>query len=94
MRQTGITTRQIKNAPGHAIYVWCNSEIHYPRSLADDLGRKDLSIVRKSWVLNHDNYRGRRLRIVFDHDYQPVTRIECEAHDRLICHINHLTPTK
>jgi len=49
-RGTGITTRQMTEAPTGAVYVWCNSELLYPMHLALHLGRRDLQIVGPSWL--------------------------------------------
>jgi hypothetical protein len=69
-RGTGITTRQIKEAPKGAVFVWLNSHVDYPKRLARELGREDLDIVPKS-RLTPDNWCGRRLTgVVVDHACQ------------------------
>lgn len=65
-RQTGITTRQMTEAPVGAVYVWVNSELSYPRRLALHLGRRDLQIVGPSW-LNMPKFYRHAAGIVVDH---------------------------
>jgi hypothetical protein len=59
-RQTGITTKQMQNAPKGAVYVWCNSVLGYPRDLAKKIERTDLEIVSPHW-LTDQRWRGRSL---------------------------------
>lgn len=67
-RGTGITTRSILNAPDGAVYVWCNSDTWYPKTLAADLGRKDLKIVSQGFLDNERNYWNCRSKeLVIDH---------------------------
>ena len=66
-RGTGRTTKQIKEAPKNAVYVWVSGDAHYPRRLARELGREDLEIVGPTWI---ENYRWRgvgSLNVVIDH---------------------------
>ncbi len=67
-RQTGVTTKQMQDAPQGAIYVWLNSQLNYPRKLAEHLGRRDLVIVPAACV-NLGTVVGRRERVsmVADH---------------------------
>jgi hypothetical protein len=66
-RNSQHTTKQMLAAPIGAVYVWCNDRLHYPKSLAETLGRTDLEIKPLSW-LRHDNLAGRKLSgIVLDH---------------------------
>jgi len=45
-RQTGITTKQMVEAPKGAWFVWPTSGLSYPAKLARRLGRQDLRIVQ------------------------------------------------
>jgi len=64
---TGITTRQMQQAPIGAIYVWVNNHLDYPRSLARDLGRSDLKIMSPNAV-RLEKIRGKRgAAVVVDH---------------------------
>lgn len=66
-RGTGRTTKQMKEAPKGAVYVWCNKEVWYPQRLAEKLGRKDLQIEPRSW-LTSERWRGLNLKgLVLDH---------------------------
>jgi hypothetical protein len=65
-RGTGRTTAQMKAAPEGAVFIWCNSHLHYPRALAQDLGRRDLLIRSPEW-LEGDGLRSFREEIVLDH---------------------------
>ena len=65
-RQTGVTSAQMRDAPFGAVFVWCNSALHYPETLARHLGRNDLIIRPASW-LTPDNVLTSRRRIVIDH---------------------------
>lgn len=75
-RGTGRTTRQIKNAPNGAIFVWCNNRIDYPERLASELGRDDIEVVSPAWLVQ--GWIGRTLTvIVIDH----AARLsDCEVH--------------
>ena len=71
MSQTGVTTQQMTDAPQGAMYVWCNSELHYPKSLARTLGRTDLVVLPPSW-LRADNVMPRNFPAVcVDHALRP-----------------------
>ena len=66
-RGTGRTTRQMVNAPKHAVYIWVNNQTAYPRRLASMLDRKDLKIVGPDW-LTLGVWRGMELTgVVLDH---------------------------
>lgn len=66
-RGTGRTTKQIKEAPQGAYFVWCNNVLWYPRQLAAKLGREDLNVVGKSWIMGERYYGVDPERIVLDH---------------------------
>lgn len=66
-RQAGNTTRQMKEAPMGAVFVWCNSHVHYPQALSRALSRSDLVVRPMSW-LDPRNVMGRSLQaVVVDH---------------------------
>lgn len=59
------------NAPAGAVFVWCNSDLAYPKGLARDLQRDDLVVRRLSW-LERRNVMGRDFPgVVVDHAAQP-----------------------
>jgi hypothetical protein len=65
-RQSGRTTRQMQGAPKRSVFVWCNGQLDYPKSLAQRLGRSDLAIVGPSWL---SSGAGRRFPgVVLDHN--------------------------
>jgi len=64
-RRSGRTSAAMKAAPQGAIFVWCNSQLDYPRSLAKFLGRPDLTIIAPPEL--EAKTRGRRVPVVFDH---------------------------
>lgn len=66
LRQTGVTTRQMMEAPKGAIYVWINSHLDYPRRLADHIGRRDLVIVSAGSV-RLETVMSKRVAMVADH---------------------------
>ncbi|MFX1380784.1 MAG: hypothetical protein ACFFA4_17005 [Promethearchaeota archaeon] len=73
-RGCGNTAKQISEAPDGAIFVWVNSNIDYPKSLAIFLCREDLEIVSPDWLTSH-RYMGRRLSgIVIDHSARLTVR--------------------
>jgi hypothetical protein len=88
LRGEGTTTKQIKNAPENAVFVWCNNHIEYPKRLALDLGREDVRVVRKDWILRPNNYKGMRLEVVFDHAFKTERIREREAYRWLSLYIN------
>lgn len=66
-RGTGITSKQMTDAPILAVYVWCNGHLWYPQLLAKRLKREDLEIVSPDWILN-GRWQNRNLTgIVVDH---------------------------
>ena len=66
LRQTGVTTRQMMEAPQGAIYVWPNSHLDYPRRLARHLDRLDLKIVSAGSV-RFETVAGKRVTMIVDH---------------------------
>lgn len=70
-RGSGRTSKQMKDAPEGAAYVWPNGDLTYPIQLAKSLGREDLGIVQPAWLTRtgllevERKYRG--LDIVLDH---------------------------
>lgn len=66
-RQSGITGGQMLTAPRKAVFIWGNTALSYPRSLACTIGRPDLEIVSPHW-LDQQQYRGRTFSaIIVDH---------------------------
>lgn len=67
LRNTGRTTRQMKNAPKKAVFVWCNNDLYYPRHLARFLNRTDLEIVSPEWISDY-RWTGKKINgLVLDH---------------------------
>jgi len=66
-RQSGITTRQMKEAPRGAIYVWPNNILTYPAMLAKRIGRDDLKICSPSGFTIERVLRDRIEDYVIDH---------------------------
>jgi len=68
-KQTGITTRQMQDAPKDAVFLWCNNRLYYPLSLARNIGREDL-IIKSKKILRYGAiwFRGRWISgLVIDH---------------------------
>ena len=66
-RGVGTTTRQMREAPQGAHFVWCNNVLFYPKSLAEKIGRTDLKIVAPEFF-KHDAWRGVEFKaIILDH---------------------------
>lgn len=70
-RGTGRTLAQLEAMPLHSIFVWCTSEISYPRSLADRLERQDIRIAPASvFEDGAERLRGlQRGQVVVDHAF-------------------------
>lgn len=66
LRQSGITTLQMLNAPKDAVYVWVNSKLLYPKHLARHLGRDDLVICTRG-LLTAENVVLSKTYWVIDH---------------------------
>jgi hypothetical protein len=70
MSDEGQTTRQMKEAPEGARYIWPSSFTRYARDLASHLGREDLEIIPAA-RMNHLGLQhyigGRRFVFVIDH---------------------------
>ena len=80
-RGRGRTAQQMQNAPIGSIFVWCNSMVSYPKSLAQNLKRDDLVIQPLHW-LRIENIAGRDgLKIVVDH----AARLDDRNYDALAC---------
>jgi len=80
-RGSGRTTRQMQDAPIGGIFVWVNSMVSYPKSLAKHLGRDDLVIQPLHW-LRIENIAGRDgLKIVVDH----AAMLDDRNYDALAC---------
>lgn len=69
-RGQGRTTALMQGAPINALFVWCNEDLTYPRSLARILHRTDLMIFGPS-IFDNDRFqelRGKKYsRVVLDH---------------------------
>lgn len=81
LRQTGVTAKQMQDAPNGAIYVWVNGQLDYPRRLAENLNRTDLVIVSPGSV-RLETVVGRRVALIVDHACR-WTRGIAEAADYL-----------
>lgn len=80
LRGTGRTTRQLKAAPPHAIYIVSNANmLSYTRELARSLMRWDIEfmVYRPGWDMK---CVGRRVHVVVDH----WTALSFDAHDMAI----------
>jgi hypothetical protein len=65
---SGRTTKQMREAPHGAVFVWCNGQLFYPRDLARHLGRADLEIVSPDSMREYHRFMGRKLSgLVIDH---------------------------
>lgn len=64
-RGTGVTTRQIKEAPQGAIFVWPHADTDYPKRIAHGMGRDDLLFCCPDDLPRLARSRGRR--VVVDH---------------------------
>lgn len=49
---TGTTTRQMREAPQGATYLWCTNELLYPKRLQRSIGREDLFVTSASRMLD------------------------------------------
>lgn len=78
-RQQGRTTQQMKAAPLGSVYVWCNSATIYPKTLAHDLGRKDLQVKPLSWLAPQNVYGHTFASVVIDH----AARLDAAAYDAM-----------
>jgi hypothetical protein len=76
------TTQQMLDAPPHAILVWCNSSLTYPRNLARYLKRPDLIIVPRHWLCSIDVHSTKG-PVVLDHSIAQLTSEERQALDYL-----------
>jgi len=65
-RGSGRTTKQMQEAPQNSVFVWVHHDLHYPKKLAEKIGRNDLKIVSPNWLLN--SWKGAQLSgLVIDH---------------------------
>lgn len=84
MRQTGITTDQIQNAPQLSVFVWVNADLHYPRGIQRLVDRMDVLIVSPHW-LSSDAWHGLRYSdIILDHALELNSK-QWESLDRARC---------
>jgi hypothetical protein len=70
-RQTGRTSKQMKDAPDGATFVWCvSASLSYAKQLACYLGRTDLRIVSPYYIKGpHRGRRGNTETLIIDHAY-------------------------
>lgn len=86
-RGTGMTTRQMKEAPNGALFIWCNDRLAYAKDLARHLSRDDLDI-RGPMSIDRHELRGRRWpAIVVDH-YARLSQSQAEGLERLYAYLN------
>ena len=78
-RGTGRTTKQMKEAPQNAVFIWGTpGSIGYAVDLARRIGREDLQIKTPVWL--KDNWQGLKLSgVVVDH----ATTLNDEQHEGL-----------
>jgi hypothetical protein len=50
IRGSGRTTQQLQAAARGSVFIWCSRDTHYPKMLAEKIGRSDLIIVGPSWL--------------------------------------------
>lgn len=81
-RKPGITTRQMKNAPKGAVFLWRSDDLSYPQQLAKSIGRDDL-IIKSKHILTTSYFVGRRVFIIIDHGVDHLTDAELEALRRI-----------
>ena len=78
-RGTGITTRQLRDAPHGAYYVWVSGQVGYVKDLAVRLGRSDLVFISPDDAARGYVLRGSRHPVVVDH----AANLSHEAWDRI-----------
>lgn len=66
-RQTGLTSRQMLDAPAGAVFVWCNSNLGYPKALAVAVGREDLDVRPLTWMEMRNVAARKVTGLVIDH---------------------------
>ena len=69
-RDSGRTTRQMREAPRNAVYVWHHEILAYPRGIEREINRNDLTIVGPSWLDGHALQGRINYGIVVDHAAQ------------------------
>jgi hypothetical protein len=80
-----MTTAQMKMAPPGAVFIWCTTDISYPKSLAWSLGREDLQIW-PSPKLDERYIRGRLFQsFVVDHAHPIPTEDARLAYELVMC---------
>lgn len=57
-RGTGRTTRQLNALKKNGVYLWCNSQVDYPRRLAAKMCRSDITVLPRSALGCADKYHG------------------------------------
>ena len=85
VRGSGMTRHQIENAPQGALFVWINSQLDYPKTMAIAVGREDVRIVSLT-VLSHLNvhmFQGCTFpAVILDHAIR-LTDQQSECYDML-----------
>jgi hypothetical protein len=80
-----MTTAQMKMAPPGSIFIWCTTDISYPKHLARSLGREDLQIW-PSPKLDERYIRGRLFQsFVVDHAHPIPTEDARLAYELAMC---------
>jgi hypothetical protein len=90
-RGTGRTTRQIKEAPERAIYVWpVRNSMGYARDLAHRLGRDDLHFVSLETYLRVA--LGFSVPVVIDHaTWEHASHEQWDRLERFLASANRCT---
>lgn len=69
------TTNQLISAPRNAVFVWCTSNLLYPRNLAKFLGRVDITVVSVNTLDRAEFFYGSRIKdVVIDHACRPSVK--------------------
>ena len=66
MLASGITTNQIIIAPKNSIYLWPNTNLEYPKMIAEKYNRKDI-IFMPIYMFFRYHYHGNIRYVVADH---------------------------
>ena len=85
--KTKITTSQMEKAPEGAFYIWLNSDLIYPKTLAHTLNRCDLKIRPISWLTIDHIMAYNRNMLIIDHACK-LSKRQIDLLDRIRNHEN------
>ena len=95
-RGSGRTTKQMKEAPKGALFIWCTEDQAYAEQFASALGRGDLVVLPRRYLMRTERNRlsGREFpALILDH-YLADTGLDDEQWEGYLYLLNRVRTLK